>query len=230
MKQLIALTFGVFLIATASKADDSFLESIPEVVDTSKQYLFYLHGAIVERGDLSPTHPKFGLYDMPAIRQALVSEGTILISDHRAQGTKPMAYAQDVAKDIETLIAAGVPAQNITVSGFSKGGMITILTSSILKNSQVNFVFMASCNRWSFDNDAIKVVGRILSLYETSDTIGLSCAPLIAKSPDARDYKQIPLNTGKQHGAFYTPIDAWVQPLKAWPKSVAAEAGVAPDD
>lgn len=221
MKRLIALTFGLFLIASASKADESFLESIPESVDTSKQYLFYLHGAIIERGDLSPTHPKYGLYDMPAIRQALVSKGTILISDHRAQGTKPMAYAQDVAKDVKTLIAAGVPAQNITVSGFSKGGMITILTSSILKNSQVNFVFMAACNRWSFDNDAIKVVGRILSLYETSDTIGLSCAPLIAKSPDVTDYKQIPLNTGQQHGAFYLPTHEWVQPLKAWSKGAA---------
>lgn len=218
----MVLIIGLLLIAApASKADEPFLESIPEVVDTSKQYLFYLHGAIIERGDLSPTHPKYGLYDMPAIRQALVSEGTILISDHRAQGTKPMAYAQNVAKDVKTLIAAGVPAKNITVSGFSKGGMISILTSSILKNSQVNFVFMASCNRWSFDNDAIKVVGRILSLYETSDNIGLSCAPLIAKSPDARDYKQIPLSTGKQHGAFYLPKNEWVQPLKAWAKGAA---------
>ncbi len=221
MKHLIALIITLLLVTPASKADEAFLESIPEVVDISKQYLFYLHGAIVERGDLSPTHPKFGLYDMPAIRQALVSEGTVLISDHRAQGTKPMAYAQDLAKDVETLIAAGVPAKNITISGFSKGGMISILTSSILKNSEVNFVFMASCNRWSFENDAIKVVGRILSLYETTDTIGLSCAPLIAKSPDVTAYKQIPLSTGKQHGAFYLPTDEWVQPLKEWSRDQA---------
>lgn len=218
MNYLLSLMVGLFFITSCGNAEEHFLDSIPDKPDTTQHYLFYLHGAIIERGNLTPTHPKFGLYDMPAIRTALASEGTTLISAQRAQGTKPDVYAKKVAHDVESLIAAGVPAQNITVSGFSKGGMITILTSSILKNAKVNFVFMASCNRWSFDNERIKVVGRILSIYETSDTIGLSCKPLIDKSPDVTEYEQIALTTGKQHGAFYLPRPEWVLPLMAWAK------------
>ncbi len=219
MKYLLTLMLGLLVFAPHSQAGDVHLENIPQTPDTDKHYLFYLHGAIIERGNLTPTHPRFGLYDMPAIRSELTSQDTVLISAQRAKGTKITDYAQKTAADVNALIKAGVPASNITVAGFSKGGMITILTSSLLKNNHVNFIFMASCNRWSFDKEDIRVYGRILSLYEASDTIGLSCAPLMAKSPDVTEYKQIMLSTGKKHGAFYLPDPAWVLPLKAWSAS-----------
>ena len=190
---------------------------MPKKPDISKKYLFYLHGAIIEEGDLTPTHPEFGFYDMPEIRSVLADhDNLILISEHRAKETVIAEYANKLADDVNSLIKSGVAVQNITIAGFSKGGMIAILASSILKNKEPNFVFMAACNSWAIEDDAIRVAGRILSIFETTDTIGRSCKALIDKSPDVTEYKEVEINTGKKHGAFYEPIPQWVEPLKAW--------------
>ena len=37
---------------------------------------------------------------------------------------------------------------------------------------------MAACGPWAFDRQDLYVSGRLLSLYETSDSLGVSCAPL----------------------------------------------------
>ncbi len=46
-------------------------EAYPEKVDPDGTYLFYIHGFIVEGTDPRPVHPEFGVYDFPAIKQAL---------------------------------------------------------------------------------------------------------------------------------------------------------------
>ena len=154
---------------------------------------------------------------MPEIRSVLADhDNLILISEHRAKETVIAEYANKLADDVNSLIKSGVAVQNITIAGFSKGGMIAILASSILKNKEPNFVFMAACNSWAIEDDAIRVAGRILSIFETTDTIGRSCKALIDKSPDVTEYKEVEINTGKKHGAFYEPIPQWVEPLKAW--------------
>lgn len=217
MKMLIYQTLGLLFLAGGIVSAASFIETVPRIPDPSKKYLFYLHGAIIEQGDLTPTHPEFGYYDMPEIRSALAEfDNVILISEHRAKGTQIADYAKKLADDVNFLIKNGVDAKNITISGFSKGGMIAIMTSSIIQNKDLNFVFMAACNNWAIEDDAIKVSGRILSIFETTDTIGRSCDPLIDKSPAVTNYKEVEINTGKKHGAFYQPTAEWVEPLKAW--------------
>ena len=217
MKWLIPLALSLFLLTTGLLSAKVFTEDNLEMGDPSKKYLFYLHGAIVEGEELNPTHPVFGYYDMVNIRSVLADQDNLLlISDHRPKDTSITDYANKLANDVKSLIKDGVPAQNITISGFSKGGMIAIRASSVLQNDQLNFIFMAACNRWAFDNEEIRVAGRILSIYETTDTIGHSCQPLIDKSPAALEYKEVAINTGKKHGAFYRTIPEWVKPFKAW--------------
>jgi hypothetical protein len=217
MKIIIYITFGVFLSFGGVLWSKPMIDDYLKNPDPSKKYLFYLHGAIVEGDELNPTHPVFGLYDMTNIRSVLSDrEDVILISEQRPKDTSPVSYAHKVANDVRSLLKEGVSAQNITVSGFSKGSMIAIRASSILQNKDLNFVFMAACNKWVFEDDEIKVAGRILSIFETTDTIGISCQPLINKSPNVLDYKELALSTGKQHGAFYKPIREWVEPLKEW--------------
>lgn len=217
MKILIYQALGLLFLAGGIVSAAPFIEDVPKMPDTSKKYLFYLHGAIIEQGNLTPTHPEFGYYDMPEIRSVLADhDNLVLISEHRPKGTQIADYAKKLADDVNFLIKSGVAAEDITISGFSKGGMIAILTSSIMQNKELNFIFMAACNNWAIEDDAIKVAGRILSIFETTDTIGRSCAPLIDKSPAVTEYKEVEINTGKKHGAFYEPVPEWVEPLKAW--------------
>jgi hypothetical protein len=56
--------------------------------------------------------------------------------------------------------------------------------------------------------------GNLLSIYETSDELG-SCGRLAARS-HLESFKEVPISTGKKHGAFFQPLPVWIRPLKAW--------------
>jgi len=84
--------------------------------------IFYLHGRIVEEEGPRPVHERFGLYDYPAIVDALGANGALVVSEVRESGTKAHEYARTVVEDIEGMIANGTAPEDITVVGFSKGG------------------------------------------------------------------------------------------------------------
>jgi hypothetical protein len=87
-----------------------------------------------------------------------------------------------------------------------------------LKNDKVNFVFLAACGDGNFRNVALDVRGRILSVYEASDEAGRSCSQLFAKSKSPGERKEIKIETGGGHGAFYRPRQEWTAPVLAWVK------------
>ncbi|ARN76326.1 hypothetical protein BST96_06740 [Oceanicoccus sagamiensis] len=206
----LATIIGMLFFCQAALADS----------DMAKKHVFYLHGAIIEKGDPKPIHPQYGLYDYPAIVAALSRFGFTLISEQRAIDTDYLSYAQKLSEQITTLIANGTKAQDITVIGFSKGAMITVIASSLLKNNDVNFAIMATCGEW-YETDeflnGLRLHGHILSIYEESDLAG-SCKKLAARSPAPSSFKEVSINTGKEHGAFYLPRSEWINPVVSWVK------------
>ena len=70
------------------------------VADTSEKQVFYLHGAIIEKGDPKPIHPKYGLYDYPAIVSALSTYDFQLISEQRQPDTDYLLYAKKLVSQI----------------------------------------------------------------------------------------------------------------------------------
>jgi hypothetical protein len=178
--------------------------------------LYYLHGKIVE--DLGPrgVSPRFGAYDFPGIISALRRGGLTVVSEARPRDTDPSAYADKVVADIRRRIAAGLPPSSITVVGASKGAVIASLVSSRLADSGVRYVLMANCNDWLIRTFDPRLSGEVLSIYETSDDVGASCAPLIERSPAVRRFQEIRLETGLGHGTVYRPLPAWVEPTLAW--------------
>jgi hypothetical protein len=111
------------------------------------------------------------------------------------------------------------PPEHITVVGFSKGGGIAILASSLLANDRLNFVFMASCGPWYTDRPAIVPRGRLLGLREASDDLAGPCDELFARSSAGADQNEIVLELGGGHGAFYRLHPEWVEPVVAWAMS-----------
>ena len=178
--------------------------------------IFYLHGRIVEEEGPQPVHERFGLYDYPAIVEALGTDGAMVLSEVRDSGTKEHEYAQLIVDQIEELIVNGNAPEGITVVGFSKGGSIAIYTSWLLDRADVNFVFIAACADWVSSVAELTISGNIFSIYEESDTLAGSCASLASRNKDLSSFTELALSTGKEHGAFYLPGDEWVEPLLAW--------------
>lgn len=191
------------------------LQSPPETPVLSATYVFYLHGQIIETGGRRPTHPRYGVYEYDEILRVLSGPDRYVISEQRQPNTDVSEYTDALAGQVRQLLNEGVPHAQITVVGFSKGGHIAIALSSKL-HEPITYVFLAACNRAVLADDSYRVSGRVLSIYEESDEIGRSCAPLLERSPAVSESKEIQIRTGAMHGAFYRPRSEWVPEVVRW--------------
>lgn len=188
---------------------------VPESPEATKIHVIYLHGRIIENSGPRPTSSRYGLYDYPAVLEALSSRGAVVISAQRPPRTDVSRYAGVVVSQVEDLIERGVPPGNIVVAGFSKGGAIATRVSSFLRRPQVRFVLLAACPEGPTAPN-IRLTGRVLSVYEESDTLAGSCGALATLSEQPGSFDEIGISTGKSHGAFYLPLAAWVDPVLDW--------------
>ena len=219
-----SIVLCLVMIASACAAENpppteyapQILTDVPAEIDPDARYLFYLHGAIIERAGVRPTHPKFGIYEYRKILEVFAEHGLVVISEARPAGTDGAVYAKKVANQVRALLAAGVPSKHITVVGFSKGGGIAITASSILSEERLNFVFMGACGPWLDKRPELVPHGRLLALREASDDIVGSCDALFDRMAGEGDREEITLELGGGHGAFYRPRPEWVHPVVEW--------------
>lgn len=215
---VLAAALVALAVAPASAQRGAITAAVPSTVDPHARYVIYLHGLIIENEGRHPTSPQFGVYDYDDILHAFADAGLQVISEARPKGTQVMAYARKTAAEVRQLIDAGVPPDHVTVVGFSKGGAIAIATSSLVKVPDVRYVFLAACFARRPGAPVFAVTGHVLSIHEASDTIGLSCAPLFARSPDVAETHEIEISTGLRHGAFFRVRPEWLTPTLAWIK------------
>lgn len=194
----------------------TIVSDVPGEIRPDQTYIFYLHGRIIEDQGLRPIHPRFGVYEYEAILDSLAAYGLVVISEARPRGTQFAPYAAKVASQIGKLLAAGVPPERISVIGFSKGGMIAALVSSMLQNERINFIFLACCGDWMMQPDGPRPVGRILSMYDASDELVTSCRGALEAAGEKVRYREIELQVGEGHGVFYRPISEWLRPVVRW--------------
>ncbi len=193
----------------------------PESIDPSARYLFYLHGKIIEDQGIPAVDPEFGEYQYEAILDTLAGNGFRVISEPRKMDTDPLAYAKKVATQVNDLINIGVPPGNITIVGASKGGGIAILASSLLGNPDIRYVIMAICSSETdeeFRQNGIIISGKVLSIYDSADTLAGSCKDLFERSEGKglTESKEFVLGVGTGHGILYKPLDVWVLPVVNW--------------
>jgi hypothetical protein len=181
------------------------------------RYVIYLPAWIVEETGLRrPTDPAFGVYEYDAILDSLRHAGFVVLSDQRPAHADSDSFATRLAQQVDSLLRLGVSPHAITVIGFSKGGWIAMLASSRLHNPGISFVFMGACGPWAFERPDLHVTGRLLSLYETSDSLGVSCAPLFERGGPGSRSREVALHLGLGHGTFFQPRAEWLAPAVAW--------------
>jgi hypothetical protein len=165
---------------------------------------------------------KYGVYQYQDILEAFANRGYTVISEHRAE-TKPKPYANVIMKQVDRLIAKGVSSENIVVSGFSKGGQMTLLAAAINTHPELRFVVMAGCGKGTFrrgferflKEDAASMTGRMLSLYDAQDQDTGTCEDAFAKAHSLTSSQDV-LHVGLGHGTFYTPNPAWLDKVTSW--------------
>jgi predicted esterase len=218
MRRILTLCFLLTTLPlTAAARPGAVHPDIPEQVDAKAYYVVFLHGRIVEdQGARRPTHERFGVYEYRKILDQLAAEGFQVVSEARPKDADVERYARKVVGQVQRLLRAGVPPERIAVVGFSKGGGIAIHTSSLLRNNRVNFVFLAACGPWVFEQTAVRPSGRVLSIYEASDRGGVSCKPLFDRGTPGMRSREVRIDTGKEHGAFFQPRAVWLRPLAEW--------------
>lgn len=219
---LVSLLFGVSLSIgqtkpTPGQSQGIILSDVPQKIDTKARYLFYLHGYIVEAGNTRPTSERFGVYEYEQILETFKRSGFVVISEARKKTPEIEPYGAKVAEQVRRLLKAGVLPKHITVVGASQGSWMTMLTSTYLKNRDVNFVIIAAC---SADDGLLQLVnlhGNVLSIYERSD-LAKSCHKYRADATGLGEYKEVELSTGLKHGFIFRPMKEWVEPTVAWAK------------
>ncbi|WP_300686179.1 alpha/beta hydrolase [Chryseobacterium sp.] len=187
--------------------------------EEEKQYIFFLHNKFLEDHSLEEAHPKYGVAEYEPILLELKKGNTIVISEKRKAGTDPSAYALKVKKQIDSLMKKGISADHISIIGTSQGGYIAQYVSYYEKNPQLKFVFIGS----SFENDSLekdknfRLYGKILSITEKSDDghVQLSQEQRFIRS-GIKDFKEIELNTGLNHGFLFKTLNDWIVPAKDW--------------
>jgi len=193
----------------------------PGNIDPVKFYLFYLHGKIIEDQGIPAFSPDFGEYQYREILEALSRHGLAVISKVRPKGTEVVEYARKVSEQIETLLEAGVPANQVTVVGASKGAGIAIYISNFLKNKDINYVIMGICHPGEVRRlieEGVFLTGNVLSIYDSADGYAGSCQELFSFSAGKgiSIYDEIVLDLGAGHGVLYQPLEEWIIPAVRW--------------
>ncbi|MGB3210454.1 MAG: hypothetical protein WBB19_07075 [Desulforhopalus sp.] len=196
----------------------NILQDVPENPDCSKYYLFYLHGLIIEEAGIRPKSEEHGYYEYERILEKLSEEGFTVISEARQKGTQIKPYAEKISSQIKKLLANRVPPGNIIVVGASKGGIISAYVSNMLKEKEINYLFLSGLFEKCLIDEDLKLYGNVLSIHDYADTLSITPAPYFQRSTGLGQFQEIVLNLGTGHGLIYQPYREWMDPLLAWLK------------
>lgn len=192
-----------------------FLNSCQENENKSK-HVFYLHGRIVELQGKNAISEKYGKYEYDNIISALNEKGTKIHHEVRTDQTDFQDFCRKTSDQIDKLIESGVNPENITIIGASKGGIMAMNISNMNINP-INYILLASNNEQIEQKNQWNLHGRILGIYEKTDSIAnKNYKHWIDSSTNAVEFKQLELNTGLGHGFLYRPMNEWITPTKNW--------------
>jgi hypothetical protein len=197
----------------------TLLQHVPENPDSTKRYLFYLHGLIVEEGGIRPKSEEHGYYEYELIIEELAREGFVVISEVREKGTQIKDYAENITAQIKKLLTNKVPPGNIIVVGASKGGIISTYVSTMLRERGIYFVLLSGLFEKCLKDEHLKLYGTILSIHDRSDKQSITPELFFQRSEGLGKFKAIVLNLDIGHGIIYRPYREWIDPLLDWVKT-----------
>lgn len=209
----------ILILACSTAISQTISAYIPKQIKKSDKYLFYLHGQVVtELGNnaVNQSVPEWGPYEYLNILDSLKKRNFTIISEIRQKGIENSVYTTKISKQIDSLLNAGVPAQNIIIVGASAGWDIVLRVSAKQKNKALNFVIMGGCWPNTYKEYVpVELYGRFLSIIEKSDPHG-TCYRLFEGRKYLTSHKEILLTTGLSHGFICKGYKQWINPIVHW--------------
>lgn len=209
---LIPLTCSLAFAQTISPG-------VPREIKKSEKYLFYLHGGVVTvlgNNAINQSVPEWGPYEYLNILDSLRKRGFNIISESRKEGIDDSVYANKLARQIDSLLRAGVRPRNLLVIGASAGWDIALRAAGKLKNNKMKYVIMGGCWPDTYkEYQTAELYGKFLSIIETTDPHG-TCNRIFEKRKYISRYTEIKLNTGLSHGFMYKGHREWIDPIVKW--------------
>lgn len=204
----IPLIFQILLFSTLPSCNDQ----------NTERYVFFLHNRFLEEHKLNEAHPEFGRVEYEEILKEFEKNGFKVISEKRNGNVNAREYATGITNQIDSLTQSGIEPEKITIVGASKGGYIAQYVSTLAHNPELNFVFIASFMNGDLEAiPEINFCGNILTIYEKSDSFGVSAIKRKENSTcEIKHFKEIELNTGLGHGFLFKPLKEWMNPTIKW--------------
>jgi hypothetical protein len=109
---LYSVVFSLFFLGFffPARISAQVTETLPENIDTSAEYLFFMHNYYVE------INGPDGNCQYNNILKTFSDEGFIVISEIRSGKIVPCTYAKKVVGQVKMLMESGVPPKNIQTS------------------------------------------------------------------------------------------------------------------
>jgi hypothetical protein len=219
MTRILAVAVASAALAALGEGSDTLriLDRAPASPDPAAHYLFYLHGRIIEVQGPEAVSPAFGRYEYQRILETFAARGFVVVAEVRSDGADATCM-EATARQVQGLIEAGVPAGQITVMGFSKGGALALGVSALVAADEVGYAILAGCfgNADRAAQRGPSLRGRFLSLLDRSDRFSPSCAALFERADRVRDKTEHIFETELDHGLFYEPRAEWVDRVVSW--------------
>ena len=74
MYRMLQYLVLLMLMPLSSRAVEIY-DRFPDSIRAGERYVIYSHGFVAEGDDPKPVSPQYGLYDFPAIKEAIFSSG-----------------------------------------------------------------------------------------------------------------------------------------------------------
>jgi hypothetical protein len=217
MSRALALGLALASAGLVTAEAPRVLERAPASPEPASRYLFYLHGRIIEVQGPEAVSPDFGRYEYRRILETFAARGFTVVGEVRRDGAG-QDFVESTAGQVRALLEAGVPADHVTVVGFSRGGFLTLGVSAAVASDDVRYVVLAGCGSepsW-VGRLGPRLRGRFLSLLDSSDRFSPSCGPLFAAADHVAEKEEHVFDTGLDHGLFYQPRPGWVDRVVRW--------------
>lgn len=209
----ISISVQILIVSVAMSAE--ILTSLPDKIDTSLKYMFFIHNSYVEMNgpDGDCKHDE--------ILNVFAEQDFTVVSEVRVARVIPCNYANSVIDQVRYLVNSGVSPEKIIVAGHSKGAVIALCVASQLQYPQINYVIMAGCEIEEIKRSEMypqleDVKGRFLSIFADSDTIAGSCRRTFPVSTDGLVYDEKVLRSDKGHKLFFKPENIWTRQTLRW--------------
>jgi len=196
---LVAWLATPFVVAAGQITSD-----VPEKLNPQARYLIFIQGPAP--GEL--------------VSGAFANRGFEVVTERRPPNPDPGDLGRRASNQVRRLLAGGASAQRIAVMGFDVGGTAALVASALLREPELSYVVLAGCglddryNRFAA-SIAEQMAGRVLHLWEKTDTLAESCQLAFSKAKNLDSDEKL-LSNGGGHEMFGEVDAFWIDLVMAF--------------